>query len=112
MSEKFTAGPWELKRALRSTDGAYDYGIGAMIDGNRYCIAETFGRVAGALYPPAEANAHLVAAAPTMYEALVSIQEWLMFNGPVKDDGITHPAFIKANNATVAALAKARGETP
>ncbi len=53
-----------------------------------------------------EANAHLIAAAPDMYEALIWFQEW---NGNRKPDG------EKPNRADVArkvkqALSKANGE--
>ncbi len=37
-------------------------------------------------------------------KALKAIQEWLLDNGPVVDDGITHPLFVKANNLAHAAL--------
>lgn len=56
-----------------------------------------------------QANARLIAAAPDLLEAVKAIREWLLFNGPVQDDGITHPAFVKANNLANVAIAKAEG---
>lgn len=66
MGEKYTAGPWVLLRALRPVDGQFDYGIAADIDGKRYCIAETYGRAAENVLPPAFANARLISAAPDL----------------------------------------------
>ena len=54
-----------------------------------------------------EADARLVAASPELLAALEAIVEWLCDNGPVVDDGITHPLFVKANNLARAAIAKA-----
>jgi len=70
---KFTPGPWHPKAAKHSTDGEIDWGVGADIDGQRYCIAEAFGRVAYTTKTPAEANARLIAAAPDLYEALRAV---------------------------------------
>jgi hypothetical protein len=75
---KWTPGPWEV-------DGSkvcYD------LDGTKDNICNTVWQ---------EANAHLIAAAPDLYEALAEIMDWV-----VND----HPASVKAR----AALAKARGE--
>mgnify|MGYP001570416623 CR=1 FL=1 len=49
----------------------------------------------------------LHAAAPELLAALEAIVEWLCDNGPVVDDGITHPLFVKANNLAHAAITKA-----
>lgn len=69
MSEaKPTPGPWTTARALTPTDGEFDFAIGAMIDGKKYCIAETFGRVSTGIRTPAEANARLIAASPAMFD--------------------------------------------
>ncbi len=40
-------------------------------------------------------------------DALKDVREWLMFGTYVKDDGIWHPNFVKANNAVNAVLALA-----
>lgn len=85
-------------------------------DASGHRIAEVFLDDAFPLYAEPNATARkqadLLAAAPEMYSALVSIREWLLSNGPVKDDGITHPLFVKANNAAHAAIAKATGQPP
>ena len=57
------------------------------------------------------ANARLIAAAPAMLEALRDIRSWLLDSGQLIDDGISHPAFVKANNSANAAIALATGET-
>ena len=66
----FTPGPYEVASSNRLSDGEYDYGIGAKIDGRKYCIAEAFGRVADDIRPPAAANAYLLAQAPALYKCL------------------------------------------
>jgi hypothetical protein len=70
---KITPGPWEVKRAKYSTDGAYDYGVGALVNGERKCIAEVFGRVAENAYTPADINAAFIAHAPTDIDTLLSV---------------------------------------
>ena len=57
-----TPGPWEYRSAKRPVDGQTDYGIGAQIDGRRYCIAEVFGRVSEFITPNAFATAAFIAA--------------------------------------------------
>ena len=70
MSARFTPGPWSVRRSLAPVDGAYDFAISA--DGSPV-LAEAFGRTSDGGYPPAEANARLIAAAPDMYEALKAV---------------------------------------
>lgn len=62
-----TPGPWIITRSKMATDGAFDYAISA--DG-ALVLAEAFGRDAKGGWPPAEANASLIAAAPDMLAAL------------------------------------------
>ncbi|NIH74463.1 hypothetical protein FHV99_001670 [Ochrobactrum sp. P20RRXII] len=98
---KFTPGPWEAGRAdvasiVDGVDSKWIYG------GGEYCAIAS-GRVTGS-WETVMANAHLIAAAPELYEALEASNEkirTLLFDG---DD---HP-LVSANKA---ALAKARGET-
>lgn len=66
----YTPGPWESRKAKFPVDGEYDFAIGATVDGKRECIAEAFGRCSTTAFPPAEANARLIAAAPDLLEAL------------------------------------------
>ena len=57
-------------------------------------------------------NCRLIAAAPELLEALKSIRKWLLDTKPIEDDGqFWHPAFVKANNAAHAAIAKAEGKS-
>lgn len=67
----FTPGPWRVRRAQYPVDGAYDYAI--YDEPLVQVIAETFGRTSVTNWPDAEANAHLIAAAPELYEALKTL---------------------------------------
>jgi len=61
-------------------------------------------------YPTEEvrANAHLIAAAPELYIALLAIEEYIL-----QEAGYGERTFNRAlQNAALAALAKARGEMP
>ena len=49
----------------------------------------------------------LHAAASELLDACQKVQEWLLDKGPLIDDGISHPLFIKANNAVAAAITQA-----
>ena len=69
-----TPGPWTYRRAKYPVDGSYDYAIAAKVGGQEFCIiAEAFGRVADAVWPDAEANARLIAAAPDLLAALKDV---------------------------------------
>ncbi len=69
-----TPGPYGYKQARHPTDGGYDYGISAIIDGESFCIAETFAVVGeGGRKANAHENAKLFAAAPEMLAALEDI---------------------------------------
>lgn len=87
-----TPAPWRITKDRSSNDRRITSDVTAHI-AKVYDWAEV-----------GEANARLIAAAPTMYAALQSVQNWLLANGELKDDGITHPLFIKANNEVAAAL--------
>lgn len=69
---KHTPGPWRHVIAKLPVDGAFDY---AIRDADGELIAEVFGRTSTTNYPPAEANARLMAAAPELLAALVGILE-------------------------------------
>lgn len=104
----WTEGPWEVRKAKTLTDGVLDYGIGADINHAGYCIAEVFGRVDEDCYPPAEATAHLIAAAPDLYKALEDVMDWITnWSPPFTDDDEWPDTKARVD----AALAKARGET-
>lgn len=67
-----TPGPWTVSRSKMETDGAFDYAISA--DGV-LVLAEAFGRDAKGGWPPSEANARLIAAAPDMEDGYRRILE-------------------------------------
>lgn len=106
-----TPAPWEVCRAVTPTDGEFDFGIAAKIEGGSVCIAEVFGRVAIDIRPAAEANAHLIAAAPELLSALQAIVEEIRaYQSPeCDDDGAPGAAELKAADA---AIAKATGAQP
>jgi hypothetical protein len=64
-----TPGPWATHRSRFPVDGQTDYAIVA----GQQVIAEAFGRSDRNVYPPAEANARLIAAAPDLLAALEGI---------------------------------------
>jgi hypothetical protein len=116
MSEgKFTPAPWSAKCAKHPVDGEFDWGINAEIDGKPRVIAEAFGIVAEGVRPDAQANAHLIAAAPELYEALqgmfdlICVLGYKLGNGerPILKDGVVDQKMM----ATRAALEKARGDS-
>ena len=105
MSEtKFTPGPWYLEAGYENSNpGDFDEywqvhdGQDAIVCSSSFCMAGN-----------KEANAHLIAAAPELYEALVDVMAEISSLGNIDYHfGGTGP-FDKAR----AALAKARGETP
>lgn len=93
---KFTRGPWAWDKLTRRLSSAH----GLVIDHAAY-EGMWF-----ATYDPDQddANAHLIAAAPTMYEALAMALDHLLILYPTAagDDGLV--------DACIAALARARGE--
>jgi len=89
-----TPGPWTVTRSKMETDGAFDYAISA--EGS-LVLAEAFGRDAKGGWPPAEANARLIAAAPELLAMLKVAQLWLDVDGRFDMQGIN------------AAIAKAEG---
>lgn len=65
-----TPTPWGHKLARTPTDGEYDCGISAAINGRLYCIAEAVGRCAKDIKLPAEANAAFIVEAVNSYASL------------------------------------------
>lgn len=107
---RHTPGPWTCKKALTPVDGAFDYAIAAEVDGRPQVIAEAFARSGQTSFPPAEANARLIAAAPDLLEALKKAN-WLIgklagWNGTdISDlDELGYPTIL-------AAIAKAEEAT-
>ena len=66
-----TPGPWHIRRALVPSDGGHDFGIIATFDVKEHCIAEVFEVVDHGITLNAEANAKLIACAPTMYSYIL-----------------------------------------
>jgi hypothetical protein len=95
IEENFTRGPWKLNY-LNELFG---------IDGYRVRVAG-YG-IEPASFPPTEeecANAHLIAAAPELYEALKSLHQWVKAENEHFDENLPDD-FIW--NAVKTALAKA-----
>lgn len=86
MADRHTPGPWRLQRSPHRQDGEYDFAIHA--DGVMV-LAEAFGRDAHGGTPPAEANARLIAAAPTMLTELRKAEAFISgFEGDELQEGI------------------------
>ena len=93
---KFTPGPWNYKGSeIISTHEKR---------GRPVSVVDLFGAMGG---EDSDADAHLIAAAPDLYEALEHLQS--VQNGPplIRFEADWQEAMAK----TKAALAKARGET-
>jgi len=106
MSEKWTPGPWHSRRALNRVDGQYDYAISGK---DAPVIAEAFGRSADGAWPPAEANARLISAAPDFAGTAARAQ--VLANSRGGDYGdLTQSELCEFMVELDAALAKARGE--
>jgi hypothetical protein len=97
---KWTPGPWEVRKTK--------FGIGGDINHAGYCIAEVFGRVDYDCYPPAEATAHLIAAAPELAAAGQLVLD-LLENMTTEEFALGEDR--KGREQLRAALAKARGES-
>lgn len=99
---RHTPTPWDCKRARFPTDGEYDCGISAVIDGKPRCIAETFGRCAPEIKLDAEANAAFIVTAVNSHAALTSRVEELE---NVRIDDICELGMMETRrNAAVKAL--------
>lgn len=97
MSEaKFTPGPW------RAWQPRGDESVPVRTDG----LGITIAYVHQGAITNAQANAHLIAAAPELYEAL----EWLETYAMVQVDRHPDAQDNKGWRNIIAALAKARGE--
>lgn len=104
MSAGFTPGPWGFAR------GVNEYGreggpiLGSITKGGTWHLAV----LPSDLGPEGEANAHLIAAAPDLYEALDKVRERLDWGGHT--DGQPDCPSCALHSLVCAALAKARGE--
>ena len=110
MSEtKWTKGPWKAQMAKTTSDGEFDFAVLAPVDGKTHVIAEAFGRVGETTYCPARHNAHLIAAAPDLYEALATLLAEMRAMAERSDLVCDDEA--EAMLVAERALSRARGET-
>lgn len=106
MSASFTPGPWAAIPMVTDADNAF------YIEGNRdaHNYVKDIATVGPCLSPQTKANAHLIAAAPDLYEACAAMvrlsQMGLEESLREPEENGNYAAF----NRAVAALAKARGE--
>ncbi len=107
MNETFTPGPWSLE----SDDNGYAEAFRRYAGADAIQVSGDHWTVAVALDdgPPGQANAHLIAAAPELYEALKAITDCYGVGqrDPAKFLEHVHDFMMEGR----AALAKARGET-
>lgn len=107
-----TPGPWVIRHSYGRGDEALDIGIVADVlmageDVPRPAvIAEAFGRVGQNTYMNAEANAHLIAAAPELYAALRMLHDDVADYQRINQLGGFDNHAMKAARA---AIAKAEG---
>ena len=97
---KHTPGPWEIKRHY---DPGYKFisapkhsGLAQVV----WCMEDEDRS------PECEANAHLIAAAPELLEALEKVDSY--WSSPGEDDWVTH--YNTVLQPVRAAIAKAKGE--
>ncbi len=114
---KFTPGPWELEtkaasRVIAPAAGAVKYASVTGKKGKRPFVVHNYTYTDTPLNSSEQiANAHLIAAAPDMYEALVELESLLRVENPAHHGNPKlHTEACKANRARLnAAIAKARG---
>ena len=108
MERKWTPGPWEVDDAgdVHSKHLGYAYSFVAISTGEDY--GGYYGDNADVDLQK-KANAHLIAAAPDLYEALEELNDWIFNPGPEEDE--TEESVLATFEKVKAALAKARGDT-
>ena len=109
---RHTPGPWEYdpnSDNVEAENTLFDTEIAGTIvtadGGHRFHVARIWSDVFGGT-DEAQANAHLIAAAPELLEALVSIRAWVT-DGGFED---THEGVAEICGQARAAIAKAKGE--
>lgn len=106
---KFTPGPWRVEGGTTVVWGACnhddlsDYGMGYPVTDCRITPISNSSWCQGPEYEEGYANAHLIAAAPELYEKLAKIRGWIN----VDAEGAWGKRFYAEVDAL---LAKARGE--
>ena len=95
-----TPRPWEMRPAQIGqhvdSDGSRDFGIGAVLGDQNYCIAEAFWRVDQLTFAPAEANAALIVRAVNAHDALVEALADLLL---IRSSGDPTADFERRNSA-------------
>lgn len=96
----YTKAPWHICEVTGR-------GLKLIRDENGYCVAEAVKPAnSGAAYIDADANAHLIAAAPELLAALELMNELFADHAQYDDEGHETAAIV----AMQSAIAKARGE--
>lgn len=100
MSEerKWTPGPWQVVEGSESGHCCFDYSVTSPLKGGCNVVAEVFCGFAP--------DAHLIAAAPEIYEALVAVLDAVCYIRGIDIDFYARDEIKVARKA----LAKARGE--
>lgn len=108
---KWTPGPWSVMRAEKSLDGCRfengNFAVMAPGDCEDHPIADCSCNHTCRLDDECEANAHLIAAAPDLYDGLDRVLDYL--KAIVAARGIEGGAAIRGIEIAEAALSKARG---
>jgi len=102
MSAKFTPGPWETSRNMVHS---------GQIATIHHCLGNDWVEIWSQSWPESEAqqesNAHLIASAPELYDALAAVQSVIDSMAAISECPIALALMSPSINA---ALAKARGE--
>lgn len=104
MSE-FTKGKWKATGVTGARMQSYSQPHGVVSSDGRFMIAGCFGDTEGGV-DAAEANARLIAAAPTLLAALELVRSWASDTGAMDGDARDELTW----QAIVSAIAAARGE--
>lgn len=115
MSEmKHTRGPWEVKEVPTQSGRAFRIGKGAMLEPGPKGCCIIYDDYYGCDANERKANAHLISAAPDMYEALRKCQKALAMMvtpGSIEQTSVVH-AFAVATEAEVAARSALQKAAP
>jgi hypothetical protein len=105
-SPKHTPGPFRVSGPSHDDLDPSKCGDYAIVDEQNHIVAECYRLVAVTTELPAEANARLFAAAPTMYEAL----KWMLDYSRDSRPAMAQEAFARAREAI--ALAEGNKDAP
>jgi hypothetical protein len=109
---KFTPGPWSLMtrgnlcNAVEASCGVSKYGERwSIVCTYQHALSDPAERSTDEEYTNSEANGHLIASAPKMYEALEDVEKVLQYL--VEE----YPGHLKDLRKVQSALSQARGES-